>query len=307
MVLRLVRNWRDGDMPKVAYTTDLGRAYRSTIEDFLQSRQARSIAGQVDLILTSPPFPLASPKAYGNRREDEYIDWISETCAEMKRLLSPRGSLVVEIGNAWESGSPSMSTATVRALLAIADKGDFKVSQQFICNNPARLPSPAQWVTVKRIRVKDSFTHVWWYSASAQAKADNRKVLVEYSPAMKKLLQRKTYNTKSRPSDHDIGEKSFLTDNGGAIPSSVLQFSNTAVSKQYRDWCQEHGVRLHPARMPDDLADFFIRLTTDEGDLVLDPFAGSQTTGAVAERLGRRWIGIEPDSDYLWGSVGRFR
>lgn len=268
---------------------------------------AASLRGKVNLILTSPPFPLRSPKAYGNRVEDDYVNWLSTIAIDLASLLRPDGSLVIEIGNAWRAGSPTMSTAPIRTLMAIAEDANYHVCQQFVCNNPARLPSPAAWVTVKRVRIKDSFTHVWWFAKSTHPKADNRNVLAEYSPAMRRLLARGSYNTNPRPSDHDIGERSFLKDNGGAIPSSVLQFSNTSVSKQYREWCRDRGLKLHPARMPEDLVDFFVRFLTDKGDLVLDPFGGSQTTGAVAEALKRRWIGIEPDVAYLEGSMGRFQ
>ena len=70
----------------------------------------------------------------------------------------------MEIGNAWESGRPTMSTLSLRALLAFLEAGGLHLCQQFISHNPARIPSPAQWVTVERIRVKDSFTNVWWMS-----------------------------------------------------------------------------------------------------------------------------------------------
>ena len=307
MAARQVPHWRRGCEPKIAYTTDSGMAYRSTIETFLDSTYASHLRGSVNLILTSPPFPLASPKAYGNLQSDEYVTWLTKVITGLKDLLTPDGSLVVEIGNAWNSGSPTMSLAPLQTLMNIASSGDFHLCQQFVCHNPARLPSPASWVTVKRIRVKDSFTHVWWFSQTEYPKADNRNVLTDYSPAMKRLLKRGSYNTNPRPSDHDIGDVSFLKDNGGAIPASVLQYSNTAVSRQYQEWCRSKGIRMHPARMQEDLISFFIKFLTDEGDTVFDPFAGSQTTGAVAESLGRRWVGVEPEVTYLEGSMGRFQ
>jgi site-specific DNA-methyltransferase (cytosine-N4-specific) len=163
-----------------------------------------------------------------------------------------------------------------------------------------------QWVNVERIRVKDAYTNVWWMSRTPRPKADNRNILAEYSPSMKKLLRRASYNAGTRPSEHTIGERSFLTNHGGAIPPNVLSVSNTNSSDAYRLYCKEAGLRIHPARMPPALAEFFIRFLTDEGDLVLDPFAGSNTTGATAEELSRRWLSVEPQADYVAGSVGRF-
>jgi site-specific DNA-methyltransferase (cytosine-N4-specific) len=161
-------------------------------------------------------------------------------------------------------------------------------------------------VNVERIRVKDSYTNVWWMSRVARPKADNRKVLTSYSPSMKKLLRRKSYNAGRRPSEHKIGQTSFLTDNGGAIPANVLEFSNTVSTDSYRAYCKANDLKVHPARMAPGLAEFFIKFLTDEGDLVLDPFGGSNTTGSMAEELDRQWISLEPQAEYIEGSKGRF-
>jgi site-specific DNA-methyltransferase (cytosine-N4-specific) len=123
---------------------------------------------------------------------------------------------------------------------------------------------------------------------------------------MQKLLERGKYNAGRRPSEHDIGEKSFLTNNGGAIPASVLEFSNTKASDDYLAYCRENGLNPHPARMPSGLAEFFVKLLTRPRNLVLDPFGGSNVTGSVAEGLKRRWLIVEARDDYLDASRGRF-
>jgi site-specific DNA-methyltransferase (cytosine-N4-specific) len=199
-----------------------------------------------------------------------------------------------------------MSTLALRALLAFLDRGSLSLCQQFICYNPARLPTPAQWVNVERIRVKDAFTHVWWMSPTDRPKADNRGVLQPYSPSMVKLLASRKYNAGARPSEHHIGESSFLSDNDGAIPPNVLTYANTSASDDYLKYCRRHNLQLHPARMPAKLPEFFIRFLTEPRDIVLDPFAGSNTTGAAADILKRRWLSIEPNSAYVQGSMGRF-
>ncbi len=280
--------------------------YQSDVESFLASDVAGAVANEVQLAFTSPPFPLNRKKKYGNRTGEEYLEWLGELARPLGDLLAEDGSLVVELGNAWEPGEPVMSTLALRALLKLLESGDFYLCQQFVVHNPSRLPSPAQWVNVDRIRVKDAYTNVWWMSRTPRPKADNRNVLGEYSPAMRKLLRRQSYNSGPRPSEHHIGKMSFLTDNGGAIPPNVLTISNTMSTDEYRSYCRERGFRLHPARMPPKLAEFFVRFLTDEDDLVLDPFAGSNTTGAMAEQLGRRWLSIEPSASYIAGSVGRF-
>lgn len=292
---------------KKSYRTKKGQMYWGTAEQFLESPFAKKYAGKVALIFTSPPFPLNRKKKYGNRRGDEYVAWLASLAKKFKALLAPNGSIVMEMGNAWEPGQPIMSTLALRALIQFTEEGKLILCQQFICNNPARLPSPAQWVNVDRIRVKDSYTHVWWFAATAKPKANNRNVLIEYSESMKQLLKTKKYNSGKRPSEFVIGEKSFLTDNSGAIPSNVLTIANTGSSENYQMYCREKGLPLHPARMPSKLAEFFIKFLTDKNDIVLDPFAGSNTTGAAAQTLGRKWVSVEPQQGYIKGSKARFK
>jgi site-specific DNA-methyltransferase (cytosine-N4-specific) len=203
----------------------------------------------------------------------------------------------------------------MEALLRFKEAGQFYLCQEFIWHNPARLPTPAQWVTVERIRVKDSFTRLWWLAATPRPKADNRRVLVPYSKSMRALLKRGTYNAGKRPSGHNVGKSSFLIDHGGAIPSNVLSDSvpesvivggNTDNDATYRRFCKSNGLEEHPARMPVHLAQFFIQLCTTKGDAVLDPFAGSNTTGFASEELGRKWLSIEARRDYAMSGAGRF-
>jgi DNA modification methylase len=275
-------------------------------EDFFASSLAKRYAGKVQLIFTSPPFPLNRKKAYGNLRGDQYSAWLANFAVLFKNMLTPTGSIVLEMGNAWEAGQPVMSTLALEGLLEFLKQGSLKLAQQFICYNPARLPSPAQWVNVERIRLKDSYTHIWWMAATERPYADNRNVLKPYSTAMLNLLRTGRYNSGKRPSEHNVGKKSFLTNNNGAIPSNVLTFSNTGNADPYQTYCREHDLQLHPARMPIGLPEFFIKFLTKPGDLVLDPFAGSNTSGAAAESLKRRWVAIEPQKDYVSGSLGRF-
>lgn len=291
---------------RAAYETNLGVCLQGLAEDLLSPENAERYSRSVDLIFTSPPFPLNRKKKYGNLQGEEYINWIASFAPIFREVLKPRGSIVMEVGNAWEPGRPVMSTLALEALLAFLKEGEFQLCQQFVWNNPARLPSPAQWVNVERIRVKDSFTHLWWMAATDRPKADNRRVLTEYSAAMQKLLRTQKYNAGKRPSEHGIGKTSFLSDNNGAIPSNVISVSNTQATSSYLKYCRRQRLQPHPARMPPQLAEFFIKFMTEPGDVVLDPFAGSNTTGAAAEQLGRKWVAVEPQLEYISGSKGRF-
>lgn len=291
---------------KVGYKTEFGIYYNGKIEKALASKKFDKYKGEVSLIFTSPPFPLNRKKKYGNFQGEEYINWLSNLAVGFKDYLKEDGSIVIEVGNSWEPGVPVMSTLALKSLLAFLEKGGYHLCQQFVWYNSAKLPSPAQWVNVERSRVKDSFTHIWWMSKTPKPKADNRKILKEYSSSMKNLLKTKKYNAGKRPSEHSIGEKSFLNDNKGAIPSNVLISSNTHANTDYQNYCRKLNLVPHPARMPIDIPDFFIKFLTEPDDLVLDPFGGSNTTGEAAETLKRRWIAVEPTMDYIKGSKGRF-
>ena len=292
--------------PRLAYWTDRGEFYHSTIEAFLDSDEGRQLRRRVKLVFTSPPFPLNRKKRYGNLLGDQYLEWLADLAPRFRDLLTPDGSIVIEVGNCWNPGEPTMSTLAIEALLEFKRKGELHLCQQFVCHNPARLPSPAQWVNVERIRVKDSFTQVWWLSPTPRPAACNTRVLQEYSGAMRKLLDRGSYNAGRRPSQHTIGERSFLKDNGGAIPSNVLTFSNNNAKEGYLTYCKNHDLEPHPARMALGLAEFFVRFLTKPRNLVFDPFAGSNVTGAAAESLKRRWVSVEANRDYIRGSRGRF-
>lgn len=318
-----MRNWQHLQLPNTAYRTDAGIFLHGHAEEVLAAPAAASLHETVDLIFTSPPFPLNRKKKYNNLQGDAYIRWLESFAPLFKKLLKPSGSIVMEVGNSWISGKPIMSTLAMESLLALLRAGEFNLCQQFVWQNPARLPSPAQWVTVERIRVKDSHTHLWWMSPNERPKADNRRVLAEYSASMKQLLKSGTYNSGARPSQHHIGKKSFLKNNNGAIPgsvikvdhaetapaefpSSVMEIANTHNTTDYQKFCRKYEIVQHPARMPSALAEFFIRFLTEPGDLVLDPFGGSNTTGAAAEKLDRHWITVEPNLTYIAGSLGWF-
>lgn len=290
----------------VAYRTCYGQMYQGMAEDVLQLPSVARFRGKVQLILTSPPFPLNRKKKYGNHQGEQYIKWLASFGQQFKEMLTPDGSIVIEVGNSWEAGRPTMSTLATRSLIRFLEDNELYLCQEFVWHNPAKLPTPAQWVNVERIRLKDNFTKLWWMAPSPRPKANNREVLQPYSEAMRHLLRTGRYNPGRRPSEHNIGAKSFLADHGGSIPGNVITLANTGNGDAYQAYCKKRGIIPHPARMPCSLAKFFIKFLTDQGDIVLDPFGGSNTTGAAAEELKRYWISIEPREEYVEGSRGRF-
>jgi DNA modification methylase len=288
------------------YSTNKGRLYLGRCESVFELPQIKRLKKKVNLIFTSPPFPLNVKKRYGNLQGEEYLKWLSAFGPLFSEMLTDDGSVVMEVGNAWEPGSPVQSVLPYKSLLGFLEAGGFKLCQEITYYNPARLPSPAQWVTVNRIRLKDSTTKIWWMSKSERPKADNRRVLKPYSEHMIRLLAKGKYNSGNRPSQHQISKTGFLKNNEGAIAPNLIQASNTHSNLAYQKFCKEQKIMQHPARMPEKLAEFFIKFLTDEGDLVLDPFAGSNTTGATAQRLKRRWLSIEALPLYAAASISHF-
>lgn len=282
------------------YTTDKGEAFLADTLELLPYVRDEC----VDLILTSPPFALKRKKEYGNEDEEKYCDWFLSFAPHLKRILKEKGSFVLDLGGAYKPGFPVRSIYLFDLLVRLVKETGFFLAQEFYHYNPARLPAPAEWVNVRRVRVKDSVNVVWWLAKSPHPKADNRKVLRPYSESMRDLLKN-GYKAKLRPSGHDISEK-FSRDNGGAIPPNVLELPNTDSNGRYQQLCREHSIKVHPARFPPAFAEFFIKFLTDQSDVVFDPFAGSNTTGYVAERLNRRWFGCEMSKEYLEGSKLRF-
>lgn len=341
-----------GDQPEPArllYSTPHGEAF---VGDSLQGMREHLADESVQLFMTSPPFALRRKKEYGNKPADEYIAWFKEFAEVFWDKLKPDGSLVIDLGGSWNPGQPTRSLYQFELLIELCKhmgEKTFHLAQEFYWYNPAKMPSPAQWVTVERVRVKDSVNVVWWLSKSPNPKASNRRVLKPYSRAMEKLHKRGSYNSGKRPGQQRVSKEAWAKEQGGAIPANAfdlpfdplqdednldaalaeatedsvnwLEIANTdSVSRYHRVLRQlekatppedlpalRECIRAHPARFPLDLPAFFIDfLTDDQGDLVVDPFAGSNVTGEAAERAERAWVAFEMHQPYLEGSVARF-
>lgn len=302
---------------KPYYKTKHGAAYLADSLHFMREMRDKT----VNLAITSPPFALTFKKEYGNVDAENYVGWFLDYAREIKRLLTNDGSFVLDIGGAWEKGRPTRSLYQYELALALCKEVGFYLAQDFFWYRPATLPVPAEWVTVRRIRLKDAVNYVFWFSKTEWPKADNRRVLQSYSKDMLRLLQR-GYKAKQRPSGHNITAK-FNRSHGGSIPpnlikaegpvygqenapENLIQMGNNDSNGYYLRACKQAGIKPHPARYPRALPEFFINLLTEEGDTILDPFAGSNVTGEAAEILGRKWISLEINKEYLDGSKFRF-
>lgn len=291
------------DRYRTAFRTEHGEAVVGDSMDVLRDLPAES----VDLVVTSPPFALLREKAYGNLGQAKYVDWLVGFAPLVHRVLKPTGSYVIDLGGAYQRAVPVRSLYQFRVLLRHVDEQMFHLAEEFYWHNPSKLPSPIEWVNKRKLRAKDSVNTVWWLSKTQWPKANVSNVLAPYSDRMKKLLEDPDafYQPKERPSGHDIG-KGFGKDNGGAIPSNLLQFSNSESNGNYLRLCKLFNLPAHPARFPRALPEFFVKFLTDRGDTVIDIFGGSGTTGEVCEQLGRKWKTIDLEPSYVQASVFRF-
>ena len=258
----------------------------------------------VNLIVTSPPYALIKKKQYGNEDSAAYLDWFRPFAKEFYRVLAENGSFVLNIGGSWNKGQPTRNLYHFKILIMLCEEYGFHLAQEFYFWNPSKLPNPAEWCTVRKIRVKDSIEPVWWLSKSPYPKASNQRVLQPYSKSMTSLLST-GYKAKLRPSGHNISSQ-FMIPHQGSIPPNLLALPNTESNSYYLTYCANHQLNPHPARFPAALPEYFIRMCTDKEDVVIDPFAGSCVIGEVAERLHRNWVCCDTVEEYLKGAIGRF-
>src|SRR5271165_4071905 len=300
------------------YRTTRGAAFAGDSRELL----ARIPPSSINLVFTSPPYALHFKKEYGNADKRDYVQWFVPFAREIFRVLRDDGSFVLNIGGSYNEGTPTRSLYHFKLLIALVEEVGFHLAQECFWYNPAKMPAPAEWVTVRRVRVKDSVEYVWWLSKTPWPKATNLTVLKDYSPDMLRLNRNGVRET-TRPSGHIIRQSWDKIHSGGAIPAnlieselpndadpslpdSLLRFGNNSANDEYTQHCKNAGVKIHPARFPAALPNFFIKMLTGTDDIVVDPFAGSNTTGAVAEPLSRRWIACDNSEEYIAASISRF-
>ena len=180
------------------YTTNYGAAYLCDSRELLQRIPDRSI----DLFFTSPPYALHFKKEYGNVEKENYVEWFLAFAREIFRTLKDDGSFVLNIGGSYNKGVPTRSVYQFKLLIALVEQIGFHLAQECFWYNPAKMPMPAEWVTVRRVRIKDSVEYVWWFSKTPWPKADNRMVLRPYSADMIRLNRRGVRRTVRLSGQH---------------------------------------------------------------------------------------------------------
>lgn len=291
----------------LAFSTDLGIAIWGSCE-----RVFARIDEPIVLAVTSPPYPLRKPRAYGNPPETEYVDFICRSLEPIVRNLAPGGSICLNVSNdIFEHGLPSRSLYLERMVLALHDRLGLSLMDRLVWRNPSKPPGPVQWASKARVQLNVEYEPVYWFTNDpACVIADNRRVLQPHTEKHQRLMGSGGEKREAVYADgaYRLKEGSFGKTTPGKIPRNVLTFShNCPDHRQYRRDAEALGLQAHGAPMPKSLAGFLIEFLSKPGDLVVDPFGGKLTTAKAAEDLGRRWLSTELILDYIRAAADRFR
>lgn len=290
----------------VAFSTHFGVALWADCRDAL-----RGLGEPIVAAITSPPYPLAKPRAYGNVDQHAYPDWLTSAMEPIVRHLAPGGCIALNLSNdIFISNSPARSLVVERVLISLCEKLGLHRMDTLIWNSVCKAPGPVQWASNHRFQLHVGYEPILWLTNDPhRCRSNNQRVLQPHSPRHLALIARGGEQQDARYSDGAYGRRkgSFGRETAGKIARNVLDISHTCSSQRaYKAKARAMGLPAHGAPMPLALARFLVEFLTEKGDLVFDPFGGSLSTCVAAEELGRRWIGAERNAEYLLGASSRF-
>ena len=252
----------------------------------------------VDLIFTSPPY--ADQRFYGTDEfsinPDEYVEWLLPKVTEFFRVLKNGGNFILNINDKVADGEQHLYVYEL--VIAIKKEIGFKYVRDYIWHNPSTPPNI--FSRGKYGRTKKSHEYCFWFAKGENWTFNLDAIRKPYSKDMLKYLNGNGKGGRSenqRPSTHSFDCAKQWKNHGGSDPGSVIILGNTSSNGRFNKMCKENGIN-HPARFPEQLAEFFIKAGSNKNDVVLDPFMGSGTTIIAAERLSRKWIGIDANDVY---------
>lgn len=289
----------------VAFSTDLGIAIWGRCQDFFAH-----LDEPIHLVLTSPPYPLARPRAYGNPAAVEYVDWVCAMLEPLVRNLVPGGSICLNVSNdIFEPGSPARSLYRERLVLALCERLGLSKMDELIWHNPTKAPGPMQWASRTRQQLNVAWEPVYWFTNDPQAcRSDNRRVLQPHTARHQQLIERGGERRSGVWGDgaNRLREGAFAAPTAGRIQRNVITVPHRCASQAAaRRAAQAEGLPAHGAMMPLRLASTLVEFLSDRGDLVVDPCAGWSTVPLAAQLAGRRWIGTELMAEYSCGAALR--
>ncbi|MGI0646802.1 DNA methyltransferase [Pseudomonas aeruginosa] len=277
----------------LGFRTDLGLAIWGPSGDVFKRLHV-----PITLALSSPPFCLKKPRSYGNVPEREYISYICEMLEPIVEALAEDGSLVLNLTNdIFEDRSPARSTYLERLTLEVCDRFGLHLMDRLIWQNPSKAPGPIHWASKTRQHLNVGYEPILWFSKNPlKCKSCNNRVLQPHSERNLKLINdggEKRY-TNYGDGAYRLRPGSFSNPTAGTIPRNVITRGHRcAYGSRHRKIAEELGLPAHGAPMPYSIPEFLIQFLTEEGDLVVDQWAGRNMTSLAAELLGRTWMSSE--------------
>jgi DNA modification methylase len=205
---------------------------------------------------------------------------------------------------------PAKSTYIEEVTLAFKERFGLHLMNRIIwqSNKP---PSPAYWASVNRMQVNEGYELCLWFTNDpVNCIADNRRILEPHTERHKDFVAKGGVKVARSNGDgaHRQRVGAYATQTEGRIPRNIWQIGNRCDSQRaYKERARELGLLAHGATFPLELARKFILFMTEVGQLVVDPFFGSNTTGLAADQEGRPWVAMDLCYDYVRGSAERFR
>lgn len=294
------------DVAMVGYSTELGIAIWGNCRNVLSE-----LNEPIMLCITSPPYPLRKPRAYGNPNANDYIDFICESLEPIVKNLHRAGSICLNISNdIFDEGLPSRSLYRERLVIALYERFHLRKMDEFVWYNKSKPPGPIEWASKTRQQLNVGWEPIYWFAIDPKAcKADNRRVLEAHSEQHLKLVRGGGEKRERSNGDgaYIVKAGSYSAETVGRIPKNVFQVSHSSGdNRKFNKTLEAAGLPKHGAMMPAELVLKLILFLTDVGDLVIDPFYGSGTTGLQAEQSNRRWLGVECMLEHIQGSALRF-
>ena len=235
----------------------------------------------VDLIITSPPYADQRKKIYGGIHPDDYVEWFLPISKELLRILKPSGTFILNIKEKVVKGE--RSTYVLELILEMKKQG-WLWTEEFIWHK--KNSCPGKWPN----RFRDSWERLLQFNKNKKFSMYQEEVMVPVGDWAKTRLK-KLSNTDKVREESKVGSGfgkniSNWVGREKAYPTNVLHLATECNNKK------------HSATFPESLPEWFIKLFTKQGDLILDPFTGSGTTNIVAQRMGRNSIGIDIVPEY---------
>ena len=236
----------------------------------------------VDLIFTSPPYADQRQRTYGGISPDHYVDWFLPKAAQFLRVLKPTGTFVLNIKERVVDGE--RHTYVIELILRMREQG-WLWTEEFMWHK--KNSYPGKWPN----RFRDNWERLIQFNKQKQFNMYQEAVMVPVGEWAKERLAKLSETDKTRD-ESKVGSGfgknvSNWLDRPLVYPTNVLHLATECAN------------RNHSAAFPAALPEWFIRLFTQPGDVVLDPFSGSGSTALAARQLGRKFIGIDIDPSYV--------